>query len=82
MEERVDAEKVIADDRAAGLESAQAANTSCAISTCDFRRRAEMSAVRSFFADYQRPVTAELQSLLPDDGDAVERAMAYTALAP
>lgn len=41
-----------------------------------------MSAVPSFFADYQARVTAELQSLLPEDGGAVERAMAYTALAP
>ena len=41
-----------------------------------------MSAVPSFFADYQGRVAAELQSLLPETGGAVERAMAYTALAP
>lgn len=41
-----------------------------------------MSAVPSFFAEYQGRVTAELQALLPADGGAVERAMAYTALAP
>jgi len=42
-----------------------------------------MSAVPSFFADYQASVTAEVQTLVPEDaGGAVERAMAYTALAP
>ena len=41
-----------------------------------------MSAVPPFFADYQRRVVAELERLLPRDGSEVERAMAYTALAP
>ena len=82
MEERVDAEKVIADARAAGLELRKREILPALSVPADFRRRAEMSAVPSFFADYQRPVTAELQSLVPDAGEPVERAMAYTVLAP
>ena len=41
-----------------------------------------MSALPAFFADYQARVAAELQRLVPDRGAAVDRAMAYTALAP
>jgi geranylgeranyl diphosphate synthase type II len=40
-----------------------------------------MSGVPSFFADYQHRVQAELQRLVSGDGE-VERAMAYTTLAP
>ena len=40
-----------------------------------------MTAVPAFFADYQRRVHAELQRLVSGDSD-VERAMAYTVLAP
>ncbi len=41
-----------------------------------------MSALPAFFADYQARVTDELHRIVPDRGSAVERAMAYTALAP
>ena len=42
-----------------------------------------MSGVPAFFAEYQSMVAAELRRLVPDDSDAaVERSMAYTALAP
>jgi geranylgeranyl diphosphate synthase type II len=41
-----------------------------------------MSALPAYFADYQARVNAELQRLVPDRGAAVDRAMAYTALAP
>jgi geranylgeranyl diphosphate synthase, type II len=41
-----------------------------------------MTAVPSFFPDYQRLVDAELSRLLPADDDAVSKAMAYTVLAP
>lgn len=41
-----------------------------------------MTALPSFFPDYQRLVAGELQRLMPQGGSAVERAMAYTALAP
>ena len=41
-----------------------------------------MSALPSFFPDCQRLVAAELQRVVPQGGSAVERAMAYTALAP
>jgi geranylgeranyl diphosphate synthase, type II len=41
-----------------------------------------MSAVPAFFSDYQRLVGAELQRLLEGGDSHVERAMAYTALAP
>jgi hypothetical protein len=37
-----------------------------------------MTAVPSFFHDYQRMVEAELARLLPADGDPVSEAMAYT----
>ena len=36
----------------------------------------------AFFTEYQGPVDAELRRLLPDSDDVVQRAMAYTALAP
>lgn len=35
-----------------------------------------------FFAAYQAQADAELRRLVPEDGDAVRRSMAYTALAP
>ena len=41
-----------------------------------------MTALPRFFADYQRRVTTELERLIGRDGGPVERAMAYTALAP
>ena len=41
-----------------------------------------MTALPSFFPDYQRLVAAELQRVMPQGDSAVERAMAYTALAP
>lgn len=41
-----------------------------------------MSGVPPFFADYQGRVQIELQRLLAGTGSDVERAMAYTALAP
>lgn len=41
-----------------------------------------MTALPSYFPDYQRLVAAELQRLMPQGPGAVERAMAYTALAP
>ena len=41
-----------------------------------------MSALPSFFIDYQALVAEELQRIVPDRGTAVERSMAYTALAP
>src|SRR5262249_50930996 len=46
------------------------------------RPRAEMSAVPAFFPEYQAKVASELKRQLPDTGDRVEQAMAYTALAP
>ena len=41
-----------------------------------------MNALPTFFADYQGRVTIELTRLMPGEGGPVERAMAYTALAP
>jgi geranylgeranyl diphosphate synthase type II len=41
-----------------------------------------MTGLPGFFAEYQDRVTAELRSLVPDQGGPVERAMAYTAGAP
>src|SRR5262245_41879578 len=41
-----------------------------------------MSALPTFFPAYQSKVAAELARLLPTNGGRVERAMAYTALAP
>lgn len=41
-----------------------------------------MIPIPAFFSDYQRPVDAELRRLVPDDGEAVQRSMAYTVLAP
>ena len=41
-----------------------------------------MSALPAFFAEYQGRVASELKRLVPDAGSPVERAMAYTALAP
>ena len=41
-----------------------------------------MTALPGFFAEYQEQVTRELRSLVPDQGGRVERAMAYTVLAP
>ena len=41
-----------------------------------------MSALPPFFADYQALVAQHLQRIVPDRGSHVERAMAYTALAP
>jgi len=41
-----------------------------------------MSALPPFFADYQALVAQQLQRIVPDRGSHVERAMAYTALAP
>ena len=41
-----------------------------------------MIPIPAFFAEYQRPVDEELRRLVPDAGEAVQRAMAYTALAP
>jgi geranylgeranyl diphosphate synthase type II len=42
-----------------------------------------MSALPRYFSEYQSLVTAELRRLVPPDGSsAVERSMAYTALAP
>jgi geranylgeranyl diphosphate synthase, type II len=41
-----------------------------------------MTALPRFFADYQRRVTAELERLVRGGDGPVERAMAYTALAP
>jgi geranylgeranyl diphosphate synthase, type II len=41
-----------------------------------------MTALPRFFADYQRRVTAELEKLVRGTDGPVERAMAYTALAP
>jgi geranylgeranyl diphosphate synthase type II len=41
-----------------------------------------MSALPSFFTDYQALVTHELERIVPDRGSLVERSMAYTALAP
>jgi geranylgeranyl diphosphate synthase type II len=41
-----------------------------------------MSGVPAFFAEYQDRVHAELRHLLREDGEEVERAMAYTTLAP
>ncbi|CAN5864289.1 polyprenyl synthetase family protein [soil metagenome] len=38
--------------------------------------------VPAFFADYQRAVDAELHRLVPESGERVEQAMAYTVLAP
>jgi geranylgeranyl diphosphate synthase, type II len=41
-----------------------------------------MIPIPAFFAEYQRPVDAELRRLVPDAGEAVQRSMAYTVLAP
>ena len=41
-----------------------------------------MTALPRFFADYQDRVTTELRWLVADQGGPVERAMAYTVLAP
>jgi geranylgeranyl diphosphate synthase type II len=41
-----------------------------------------MTAVPTFFTGHQRRVTEELTRLMPDGESPVERAMAYTALAP
>ena len=41
-----------------------------------------MIAVPAFFADYQEGIDAELRRLVPAAGDAVQRSMAYTLLAP
>jgi geranylgeranyl diphosphate synthase, type II len=41
-----------------------------------------MTALPRFFAEYQDRVTTELRWLVPDQGGPVERAMAYTVLAP
>jgi geranylgeranyl diphosphate synthase type II len=41
-----------------------------------------MSSVPAFFPEYQARVQTELQRLLPAEGSDVERAMAYTVLAP
>jgi geranylgeranyl pyrophosphate synthase len=41
-----------------------------------------MSGLPSFFPEYQGRVGQELQRIVPDRGAAVERSMAYTALAP
>ncbi|MEO6214273.1 MAG: polyprenyl synthetase family protein [Vicinamibacterales bacterium] len=41
-----------------------------------------MIPIPSFFADYQRSVDAELRRRVPDEGQAVQRSMAYTVLAP
>jgi geranylgeranyl pyrophosphate synthase len=38
--------------------------------------------VPAFFSEYQRLADAALQRLTPDRGDAVQRSMAYTVLAP
>ncbi len=36
----------------------------------------------AFFAEFQHATDAELRRLVPDAGDPVQRAMAYTVLAP
>jgi len=41
-----------------------------------------MTAFPSFFADHQRRVTSELSRIVPSGASPVERAMAYTVLAP
>jgi geranylgeranyl diphosphate synthase, type II len=41
-----------------------------------------MTGLPAFFAEYQEQVSHELRWIVPDKGSAVERAMAYTALAP
>jgi geranylgeranyl diphosphate synthase type II len=41
-----------------------------------------MIQIPAFFAEYQRSVEAELRRLVPDEGEAVQRSMAYTVLAP
>ena len=42
-----------------------------------------MTAVPAYFGEYQAMVTAELRRIVPADAEAaVERSMAYTALAP
>jgi geranylgeranyl pyrophosphate synthase len=41
-----------------------------------------MTGLPGFFADYQEQVTRELRSIVADKGGPVERAMAYTVLAP
>ena len=38
--------------------------------------------VPAFFSDYQQLADDELRRLVPDRGEAVQRAMAYTVLAP
>ena len=65
MEERVDPEKVIADAQAAGLRADASAKPSCATSTCSSSASdAEMS-VPPFFAEYQQPVDAEMERVVP-----------------
>src|SRR5688500_11043309 len=41
-----------------------------------------MIPVPAFFSEYQRSVDSELARLVADAGDAVQRSMAYTVLAP
>ena len=41
-----------------------------------------MIGIPAFFGDYQRSVDDELRRLVPERGDAVQRSMAYTLLAP
>jgi geranylgeranyl diphosphate synthase, type II len=41
-----------------------------------------MIRIPGFFAEYQRSVDVELARLVPDSGDAVQRSMAYTVMAP
>jgi geranylgeranyl pyrophosphate synthase len=41
-----------------------------------------MTALPRYFAEYQARVTGELRRIVPGDGGVVEKAMAYTALAP
>ncbi|HXG56581.1 MAG TPA: polyprenyl synthetase family protein [Vicinamibacterales bacterium] len=41
-----------------------------------------MIPIPAFFSDYQRPIDRELRRLVPDEGEAVQRSMAYTLLAP
>jgi geranylgeranyl pyrophosphate synthase len=41
-----------------------------------------MIRVPAFFAEYQTAIDDELRRLVPDDGDVVQRSMAYTARAP
>ena len=81
IEVRVDAEKVLADAKAAGLElrkrEAFLRYRSCSSSA--FRRNESLP---EFFAGYQQLVHAEIERGLGDGDSPVDRAMAYTALAP